>query len=342
MTAHDLAGVVGFYADALREHGDGPRAVGWDTEHGQQAAFLQLARVEGLTAGVRVLDVGCGLGHLLDFFERIELEVEYTGYDICAPLVEQARARHPGARFEHRDLLADPPTERFDIVIASGVFGVAPPEPEPFVADLVRAMFACCDRALAFNMLSAPYFQRHPLEAIPETYYYADPGLVLNTFLELTPQVTLDHTDIGEQFAVFLYRENTASARRLIDHLKVAPDDAFGPAHRAVIEHFTTLEMRHRAIEYLEGLPESAAVHDAIGLLAFERGDQARQLSAWQRACELAPDSPAMLERLGIAYEDAERLAEAAACFERAVALAPGDANLADRLAAVTKRARRE
>lgn len=328
-----LDGVAAFYAAALREHGRGPRAVGWDTAHGQQAAFLQLAAVQGLTDGARVLDVGCGLGHLLDFFEQRGLRVDYTGYDICAPLLEQARLRHPNARFEHRDLLADPPSQRFDIVLASGVFGVAPPDPEPFILELVRAMFALCDRALAFNMLSAPYFARHPLEAIPETYYYADPGLVLDACLAITPQVSVDHTDVGDQFAVFLYRENTASAHRLIDHLGIRPQDAFGPSHQAVIEHFTTLEMRHRAIEYLESLPESPAVLDAIGLLAFERGDQARQLSAWQRACELAPSSAALHERLGIAYQDAGRDAEAVACFRRALALAPDDAGLADRLA---------
>lgn len=70
--------------------------------------------------GDRVLDLGCGTGHLLRFLP----EVDYVGIDINAEYLARARARAtPRATFLHTDLghWKVTPTDRFDLVLAMGV-----------------------------------------------------------------------------------------------------------------------------------------------------------------------------------------------------------------------------
>src|SRR6266567_4769887 len=97
---HDLRSAAEYY-DRLVAGADNDReAVGWRTSYGQDVSFLQLVRLDGLRAGARVLDVGCGLGGLYEFFQRSGLAVDYTGVDISERMIAGARARHPNARFE--------------------------------------------------------------------------------------------------------------------------------------------------------------------------------------------------------------------------------------------------
>ena len=79
-----------------------------------------VARDVRAQAGDTVLDVGCGPGDVLDYLP----EVDYWGFDISAPYIEQARRRHAGrGQFRCQMLTRDdlPRLPAFDIVIASGL-----------------------------------------------------------------------------------------------------------------------------------------------------------------------------------------------------------------------------
>ena len=78
---------------------------------------------------LRLLDFGCGVGFLPDWLAANGLAeaVEYTGLDVSAPILAEARARHPGLRFVQADILADgvPPAAddgAHDAVVACGIF----------------------------------------------------------------------------------------------------------------------------------------------------------------------------------------------------------------------------
>src|SRR5206468_12334300 len=70
---------------------------------------------------VKVLDIGCADGHVLNWFRKVRTrEVETYGVDMSAEAVEKARARGHTAyagRFEDVDL----PSDFFDFVWASHV-----------------------------------------------------------------------------------------------------------------------------------------------------------------------------------------------------------------------------
>lgn len=95
------------------------RALGFLTGQGGRARFVgEHVRV---TAGMRVLDIGCGPGDILEYLPR---DVDYLGFDLSEEYIASARKRYGGrAQFFCQsvtvaDLRQHPP---FDIVIASGV-----------------------------------------------------------------------------------------------------------------------------------------------------------------------------------------------------------------------------
>jgi SAM-dependent methyltransferase len=55
-----------------------------------------------LKAGQRILDLGCGVGHVAARFHRLGAQV--IGIDANEELLEAARTRHPDVRFERLDL----------------------------------------------------------------------------------------------------------------------------------------------------------------------------------------------------------------------------------------------
>ena len=75
--------------------------------------------------GMKVLDVGCNVGHYLRGLRRIDAVLDYTGVDATAFYIEQASdifKDDPHANFEVRDIL-EPlfPDDSFDIVYCCNV-----------------------------------------------------------------------------------------------------------------------------------------------------------------------------------------------------------------------------
>ena len=80
--------------------------------------FLEKATSERST-GLRVLDVGCGPGHLT---ATLPASIEVVGLDLSAEMVELARRARPAGRYEVHDFHDPIPVGlgRFDAVLAVG------------------------------------------------------------------------------------------------------------------------------------------------------------------------------------------------------------------------------
>ncbi len=80
--------------------------VGWSTKEAQKLRLnvihdFVLNWYSELYACKNILDVGCGVGVLCDYF----LEGGYTGIDINTEYIKQAKKLHPGYDFELCDLM---------------------------------------------------------------------------------------------------------------------------------------------------------------------------------------------------------------------------------------------
>jgi len=74
-----------------------------------------------LKPGLEVLDVGCAVGGFCALLRELQPDLRYTGVDISAAMVEEARRRYPKSRFEvcAADQLPFPDAS-FDLVLCTG------------------------------------------------------------------------------------------------------------------------------------------------------------------------------------------------------------------------------
>ena len=127
-----------------------PVAVGWlDGRTNQAKRFETLVDI-GIESGDSVLDVGCGVGHLIDHFNNIGLEVQYTGLDTNRFAIEQAQKIYVNETFIHGTL--DVIDETYDWGLASGVFNYEFPKLE--MLETVNQLVSKVDKGVAFNLLN--------------------------------------------------------------------------------------------------------------------------------------------------------------------------------------------
>lgn len=285
---HDLSEAIEYYEQLLEDGDDDSTAVGWRVSYSQLVSFLSLTRVDGLRDGVSVLDVGCGLGGLKDYFDRVGLKVEYTGYDISPKMIERAKERHPNVRFEVRDILRDPPKERFDFVFCAGAMSFRVANQLAYIIDMLRATFALSRTAVAFTMLSAwsystsSVLQRQPLEAD-----YAWPDKIFSLCKTLSRHVTLFHDSHRGGFEVLLYKANPGALER---YLAVAqPGKTWGPKVKAAVEYHVELGMFPHLRDFLKGLEPHAQVWNHLGQAHAALGEKEEAVDAFNKAIEADP-----------------------------------------------------
>ena len=130
-------------------HQNSPIAVGWlDGRQNQTKRFETLLDI-GVQEGDSILDLGCGLGHLSEHLEKINLNVCYTGIDTNKWAIEQAY-QFREATYLHTTIFEI--CGRYDWGIASGVFNVGFPKLE--MLETISELLSKAKKGVAFNLLS--------------------------------------------------------------------------------------------------------------------------------------------------------------------------------------------
>jgi cyclopropane fatty-acyl-phospholipid synthase-like methyltransferase len=126
-----------------------PVAVGWlDGKQNQAKRFETLLNI-GVQEGDSILDLGCGLGHMVEHLKKIGLNVRYTGIDTNKNSIQQAYQFREatyiyGTIFDIQD--------RYDWGLASGVFNVEFPKLD--MLETINELLSKANKGVAFNLLS--------------------------------------------------------------------------------------------------------------------------------------------------------------------------------------------
>lgn len=176
------------YDILAQQYGYSPSAVQQSSLETQEQRLSILLEVTDDIKHKKILDFGCGTGHLLSLLKAKGFQGEYVGYDISDSLLAIAREHHPEGRFELKNILTEDIDESFDFIFISGVFNNDIDCNEVFMQEVLSRLFPKASESLAFNALSryVDYFS--------EDLYYFDPMLVFQWCKEnLSPKVTLRH-----------------------------------------------------------------------------------------------------------------------------------------------------
>lgn len=203
------------YARTFAEHGETSQGVDWGERNADHLLRLEqmLAVVEvGESESVRksLLDVGCGFGSLFELIKQREIDISYTGIDLCEAMIGAARRRHPQVEWLVGDILERSGEKSYDYVVCNGILtqklGVSQRDMDAYLKALVRRMFDMARIGIAFNVMTT-----YVNFMAPNLYYRNPSELLAWCMSELTPKVRLDHAYPLFEYTLYLYHEDVSN-----------------------------------------------------------------------------------------------------------------------------------
>lgn len=145
----------------FQREGDSPLGMGWPNVPDAIRRYdIMLDVLRDRSKPVRLLDFGCGTGHLYQHLQsRSDLQVDYHGIDLSETFIGVAQQRHPEARFTCGDVLQNPQLlQTYDYAVINGVFTsrvqMSYPQMLDFVQNALKLVFRHVRVGMAFNAMS--------------------------------------------------------------------------------------------------------------------------------------------------------------------------------------------
>ena len=146
------------YFDRL---GDSALGMGWPNVADAVKRYdVMLDVIRNHSSTVRLLDFGCGTGHLYEHIQKSQrCDIEYHGLDLSPTFIEQAQKKHPDARFTQGDVLLSPSLlDTYDYAVINGVFtskcAMNHEAMLVFVQRIIKLLFERVQVGIAFNAIS--------------------------------------------------------------------------------------------------------------------------------------------------------------------------------------------
>ena len=116
-------------------------------------------------------------------------------------MIKLASKKYPDQNFKVLDILKNPhETEKFDVVLSSGIFNRKINNHNTFVEGMIKTMFNLSKEAVGFNILSSKARFKEKDE------YYANPEELLSYCKSLTTNVVMKHNYMEHDVTYFLYK----------------------------------------------------------------------------------------------------------------------------------------
>ena len=198
MLSEDKERIINFYENCLKREKGEVRRVGWRSRERQNLRFQILCEIGNLT-NTSILDIGCGLGALGEFLRK-KMPLDYTGYEICGKMANEARKLRPYLKIKEVDILEKKVKERFDWVLSSGIFNLRLKDNFLFLEEVLNKSFQFCKLGAAFNMLSTYVDYQDP------NLYYVKPEKVFSLAKKISKRVVLRYDYMPYEFTIYLYK----------------------------------------------------------------------------------------------------------------------------------------
>jgi len=150
--------VAQYYARLLQQHGRSPQALAERNSDKDLEFYQHLFTGIELPAHASVLDIGCGMGDLIDFLQSRQVAFDrYLGIDLVGAFVEICQNEYLSpCRFEQANFVAEAfmPDEQFDFVVNMGVLVSRVVSYDNYVAYSIDKMLAFSRKHVLFNVIT--------------------------------------------------------------------------------------------------------------------------------------------------------------------------------------------
>jgi SAM-dependent methyltransferase len=202
--------IVAHYEGCLSRYGDTHRGVDWPKAEDAELRYRVMLDLIPTDAPrpTRLLDFGCGAGHLLEFIKRRGLpRIAYQGLDLSPRYVALCRSKFPDALFTCADVLSDRmELPEFDYVVMNGVFtekcSLSHDGMWDYVRALLRRVWPHARRGLAFNVMS-----KHVDWERDDLFHLSCDALLTFLKAELSQHCLFRHDYGLFEYTAYVYRE---------------------------------------------------------------------------------------------------------------------------------------
>ncbi|MDG1893615.1 MAG: methyltransferase [Fuerstiella sp.] len=141
--------------------GDSALGMGWPNIPDAVRRYdVMLDMMRPASQDVRLLDFGCGTGHLLEHIQQhSDLKIDYHGLDLSDQFIDICRQKHPQENFTAGDVLQNPDLlQTYDYAVINGVFtskcSMNHEQMFDFVQQILKLVFSRVTTGMAFNATS--------------------------------------------------------------------------------------------------------------------------------------------------------------------------------------------
>ena len=197
-----------YYQNRFKKYGASPTTIQHISKESQFKRFkILLAIAEEIGS---IVDIGCGLGDLLEFLLDKEYTGKYLGLDFVDEFIEFSNEKYKditNAKFMKFDFTKDDLPNTYDYIVLSTVFNNKRENDEDFMFSTIGKMFKACRKGIAFNAMSTYVDYRD------EHLYYSDPLKIFDYCKRnLSRQIVLRHDylvkedSIPFEYTMYLYK----------------------------------------------------------------------------------------------------------------------------------------
>jgi len=200
------------YSKCIKNKGQSAQGVGWPNETQAEIRYnrmLQLIEPFYNLKKTTLLDIGCGYGRLGKILSHKYPDITYNGIDILPEMIKEAQKYYPQGKYMLDNFLKKDNLEKFDFIIANGIFTLKMDEPtifemDKFVKIFIKKMFKQAKIGIAFNIYSTyvGWFDN-------KTYYKNPLEILAFCFSELSTHIKLDHSYRQYEYTIYIYKEES-------------------------------------------------------------------------------------------------------------------------------------
>lgn len=206
-----------FFSNLFKKHGFSPKTLHWISKDTQNIRYLELLKIFimcDIPMRTKILDFGCGLGHLYKFLKdnnfTSEWQIDYTGIDLNEKLIDETKKQFPETIFKVKnDYIYN---DNFDFIFCSGIFNLKFSDDfdiESYYKTELKKLFNIANLGAAVNFQSKDGIKLIPKSKLKNElarFYFHDMNKVVEDLKEITQKIETSSSYLPNDFTVYLLK----------------------------------------------------------------------------------------------------------------------------------------